>query len=78
MEENERDTYKVWTASSTRDIETAKAYVLGSFPRNQTGGDGSGDGDVVQLIEVPNHAKDWDRSLTPHVRCTWSCAVYPC
>ena len=58
--DGERETYKVWTASSARDIETAKAYVLGSFPRNQTGGDGTGDGEVVQLIEVPNHDKNWD------------------
>lgn len=60
-------TYQVWTASSTRDIDSAKAYILGSFPSHQSGDGGEGDGDTVQLIEVPNHAKDWDRSLTPHV-----------
>lgn len=25
----------------------------------------------MQLIEVPNKAKDWDRSLTPHVSGSW-------
>ncbi|WVR07739.1 hypothetical protein IAU60_004782 [Kwoniella sp. DSM 27419] len=62
-------TYKVWTASSARDIDTAKAYIKGSFPSHQSGDDGEGDGDVVQLIQVPNKAKDWDRSLTPHKAC---------
>ena len=57
----------MWTASSSRDIASAKAYILGSFPRHQSGPDGEGDGDVIQLIKVPNKAKDWDRSLTPHV-----------
>lgn len=60
-------TYKVWTASSERDIDTAEAYIRGSFPSHQRGGHGEGDGEVVQLIKVPNKAKDWDRSLTPHV-----------
>ncbi|ORY25534.1 histidine phosphatase superfamily [Naematelia encephala] len=62
-------TYKVWTASSDRDIESAKAYILGSFPRHQSGDDGHGDGEVVQLVKVPNKARDWDRSLTPHKAC---------
>lgn len=61
--------YKVWTASSSRDIESAKAYIKGSFPKHQSGPDGHGDGDVVQLIKVPNKAKDWDKSLTPHKAC---------
>ncbi|KAK8853162.1 hypothetical protein IAR55_003863 [Kwoniella newhampshirensis] len=61
--------YKVWTASSARDIETAKAYIIGSFPSHQSGDDGEGDGDVVQLVKVPNKARDWDRSLTPHKAC---------
>ncbi|WVF73032.1 hypothetical protein IAT40_007850 [Kwoniella sp. CBS 6097] len=61
--------YKVWTASSTRDIDTAKAYILGGFPSHQSGDGGEGDGDVVQLIKVPNKARDWDRSLTPHKAC---------
>ncbi|OCF38157.1 hypothetical protein I316_00381 [Kwoniella heveanensis BCC8398] len=61
--------YKVWTASSTRDIDTAKAYILGGFPSHQSGDGGEGDGDVVQLVKVPNKARDWDRSLTPHKAC---------
>ncbi|RXK39846.1 hypothetical protein M231_02903 [Tremella mesenterica] len=64
-----KPSYKVWTASSGRDIDTAKAYILGSFPSHQSGDDGEGDGDVVQLIEVPNHAKEWEKSLTPHKAC---------
>ncbi|KAI9638280.1 histidine phosphatase superfamily [Dioszegia hungarica] len=61
--------YKVWTASSSRDIETAQAYIKGSFPKHQSGPNGDGDGEVVQLIKVPNKAKDWDKSLTPHKAC---------
>lgn len=61
--------YKVWTASSARDIETAQAYIQGAFPRHQAGPDGEGDGINVQLIEVPNHLKDWAKSLTPHKAC---------
>ncbi|WWD03521.1 hypothetical protein V865_001574 [Kwoniella europaea PYCC6329] len=61
--------YKVWTASSTRDIDTAKSYIKGGFPSHQSGNDGEGDGEVVQLVKVPNKAKDWDRSLTPHKAC---------
>lgn len=59
--------YKVWTASSDRDIQTAEAYIKGSFPSHQSGPDGHGDGTVVQLVKVPNKAAEWDRSLTPHV-----------
>ena len=69
MTSTKRPAYKVWTASSGRDIDTAKAYILGSFPSHQSGDDGEGDGDVVQLIEVPNHAKEWEKSLTPHKAC---------
>ncbi|KAK4686422.1 acid phosphatase, partial [Tremellales sp. Uapishka_1] len=61
--------FKVWTASSPRDIETAKAYIKGAFPSHQSGPDGHGDGEVVQLVKVPNKAQDWDRSLTPHKAC---------
>ncbi|ORX36155.1 histidine phosphatase superfamily [Kockovaella imperatae] len=64
-----KPSYKVWTASSQRDIDSARSYILGSFPAHQSGGKGEGDGDVVQLIKVPNKAKDWDRSLTPHKAC---------
>jgi len=58
---------QVWTASSERDIDTAEAYIRGSFPSHQSGDHGEGDGEVVQLVKVPNKAKDWDRTLTPHV-----------
>ncbi|WWC64640.1 uncharacterized protein I303_107251 [Kwoniella dejecticola CBS 10117] len=67
--DKKRTPYKVWTASSTRDIDTAKSYIKGGFPSHQSGHDGEGDGEVVQLIQVPNKAKDWDRSLTPHKAC---------
>jgi hypothetical protein len=43
---------QVWTASSQRDIDSAKSYILGSFPSHQAG-DGNGDGDVVQLVLHP-------------------------
>lgn len=59
--------YKIWTASSSRDIDTAQAYIKGAFPRHQAGKDGDGDGVNVQLIEVPNKLRDWAKSLTPHV-----------
>lgn len=61
----------MWTASSDRDIETAKAYIKGSFPSHQSG-NGTGDGEVVQLIQVPNHSKEpmgWEQTLTPHKAC---------
>ena len=62
---------QVWTASSSRDIETAKAYIKGSFPSHQAG-NGTGDGEVVQLVQVPNHSKEpmgWEQTLTPHKAC---------
>ncbi|KAL7420078.1 hypothetical protein Q5752_005043 [Cryptotrichosporon argae] len=68
-EDQGRPTYKVWTASSARDIESAEAYIKGAFPAHQAGDDGHGDGDVIQLVKVPNKAAEWDRSLTPHKAC---------
>lgn len=61
---------QVWTASSPRDIDSAKAWIQGAFPANQTGKEGEGDGETVQLIEVPNKGfgSSWKESLTPHVR----------
>jgi hypothetical protein len=38
--------FKVWTASSERDIETSKAWIRGAFPEWQRGDDGEGDGKV--------------------------------
>jgi hypothetical protein len=62
--------YKIWTASSERDIETATSWIKGAFPRNQTGKEGEGDGYHVQLVKVPNKlGKGWKRSLTPHKAC---------
>ena len=62
--------YKIWTASSERDIETATSWIKGAFPRNQTGKEGEGDGFHVQLVKVPNKlGKGWKRSLTPHKAC---------
>lgn len=62
--------YKLWTASSERDIETATSFIKGAFPRNQTGKEGEGDGYHVQLVKVPNKlGKGWKRSLTPHKAC---------
>lgn len=62
--------YKLWTASSARDIETATSFIKGAFPKNQTGGDGTGDGFHVQLVKVPNKlGRGWKRSLTPHKAC---------
>ncbi|KAI5451922.1 hypothetical protein NCC49_001223 [Naganishia albida] len=61
--------YKIWTASSSRDIDTAQAFIKGAFPDHQAGKKGNGDGVNVQLIKVPNKKKDWEQSLTPHKAC---------
>ncbi|GAA5946742.1 hypothetical protein JCM10213_004678 [Rhodosporidiobolus nylandii] len=61
--------FKVWTASSARDIGTAKAWIQGAFPHWQEGDEGEGDGKVVSLVEVPNKDPDWSISLTPHKIC---------
>ncbi|KAH6902079.1 histidine phosphatase superfamily [Coprinopsis sp. MPI-PUGE-AT-0042] len=60
---------KIWSASSDRDIVSAKNFILGAFPSNHTGREGEGDGEKVQLIEVPNNRKEWSGSLTPHKAC---------
>ncbi|KAL8286444.1 hypothetical protein RQP46_004461 [Phenoliferia psychrophenolica] len=61
--------FKVFTASSARDIGTAKAWTRGLFPKWQEGKDGEGDGKYVSLVKVPNDNKDWAASLTPHKIC---------
>ncbi|GAA5986255.1 hypothetical protein JCM11641_004869 [Rhodosporidiobolus odoratus] len=61
--------FKAWTASSPRDIGTAKAWIKGAFPYWQEGKDGEGDGKIVTLVEVPNKDPDWSLSLTPHKIC---------
>lgn len=61
-----KTSFKVWTASSSRDIDTAKAFVRGAFPKRHEGDDGEGDGRYVQLVKVPNKDPHWRTSLTPH------------
>ncbi|KAJ9109297.1 hypothetical protein QFC21_000626 [Naganishia friedmannii] len=61
--------YKIWTASSARDIDSAQAFIKGAFPDHQAGKEGNGDGVNVQLVKVPNRKKDWEQSLTPHKAC---------
>lgn len=46
--------FKVWSASSGRDVDTSKAWVRGAFPHWQNGDDGEGDQDTIKLIAVPN------------------------
>lgn len=46
--------FKVWSASSGRDVETSKAWVRGAFPHWQEGKDGEGDSKVIKLVAVPN------------------------
>ncbi|KAM0789347.1 hypothetical protein ACM66B_000179 [Microbotryomycetes sp. NB124-2] len=60
--------FKVFSASSTRDVETAQSFIRGAFPKHQAGG-GDGDGKVVALIKVPNEDPNWAESLTPHKIC---------
>lgn len=67
-----QDNFSVWTASSDRDIETAKAWILGAVPEHAGGGIGDGH---VRLIKVPNKDPDWADSLTPHVRRTQPCKI---
>ncbi|GAA6055289.1 hypothetical protein JCM3770_004821 [Rhodotorula araucariae] len=64
-----KTSFKVWSASSDRDIETSKAWVRGAFPHWQEGKDGEGDGQFVQLVAVKNKDRNWANSLTPHKIC---------
>lgn len=68
-EEKVKVSFKVWTASSTRDIGTAKSFVKGAFPKGQRGDDGEGDGHFLSLVQVPNKDPNWGASLTPHKVC---------
>ncbi|GAA5964145.1 hypothetical protein JCM8115_005361 [Rhodotorula mucilaginosa] len=61
--------FKVWSASSGRDVDTSKAWVRGAFPHWQEGKDGEGDSQVVKLVAVPNKDPNWSNSLTPHKIC---------
>lgn len=52
--------FKVWSASSERDVETSKAWVRGAFPHWQAGkggGKGEGDGKFIQLVAVKNKVR---------------------
>lgn len=64
-----RTPFKVWTASSDRDIGTAKSFIRGAFPKAQEGHGGEGDGKYLSLVEVPNKDPNWGASLTPHKVC---------
>ncbi|CAO1631061.1 unnamed protein product [Parajaminaea phylloscopi] len=65
--------FKIWSASSSRDVATSKAFIRGCFPKHHEGEDGEGDGKYVQLVKVPNKDPDWQASLTPHKVCPkWS------
>ncbi|GAA5897746.1 hypothetical protein JCM6882_000084 [Rhodosporidiobolus microsporus] len=64
-----KEPFKVWTASSGRDIDTARAWLQGAFPHWQEGKDGEGDGKFVSLVKVPNKDENWSISLTPHKIC---------
>ncbi|GAA5988003.1 hypothetical protein JCM10908_002024 [Rhodotorula pacifica] len=61
--------FKVWSASSGRDVETSKAWVRGAFPHWQNGKDGEGDSEIIKLVAVPNKDPNWSDSLTPHKIC---------
>ena len=68
-DEQVKTPFQIWSASSSRDVSTAKAFVRGAFPRRQEGDDGEGDGKYLRLVQVPNNNTDWSASLTPHKVC---------
>ncbi|CEH12980.1 Multiple inositol polyphosphate phosphatase [Ceraceosorus bombacis] len=61
--------FKVWSASSDRDVGTAKNWIRGAFPQWQRGENGEGDGKHLALITVNNKDPNWGYSLTPHKVC---------
>ncbi|GAA5947629.1 hypothetical protein JCM3765_001008 [Sporobolomyces pararoseus] len=61
--------FKVWSASSKRDVITSQEWIKGAFPYWQGGEEGDGDGTVISLIKVPNNDTNWANSLTPHKIC---------
>ncbi|GAA5883600.1 hypothetical protein JCM16303_004908 [Sporobolomyces ruberrimus] len=61
--------FKVWSASSKRDVITSQQWIKGAFPYWQGGVDGDGDGKVISLVKVPNNDSNWANSLTPHKIC---------
>ncbi|GAA5845545.1 hypothetical protein JCM11251_002089 [Rhodosporidiobolus azoricus] len=64
-----KEPFKIWTASSGRDIGTARAWIKGAFPSWQGGKNGEGDGKYISLVKVPNKDENWSISLTPHKIC---------
>jgi acid phosphatase len=80
--------FKVWTASSDRDVETAKAWIQGAFPKYQEGKDGEGDGKYISLVKVPKKVRPSSLHLLAELvltlslsRCVqdldWSTALTP-
>ena len=61
--------FKIWSASSKRDVITSQQWIKGAFPDWQGGEDGDGDGKVISLVKVPNNDTNWANSLTPHKIC---------
>ncbi|GAA5898393.1 uncharacterized protein JCM6883_001009 [Sporobolomyces salmoneus] len=61
--------FKVWSASSSRDVTTSQELIKGAFPYWQGGDEGNGDSTVVELVKVPNNSTEWANSLTPHKIC---------
>ncbi|GAA6010364.1 hypothetical protein JCM11491_006287 [Sporobolomyces phaffii] len=61
--------FKVWSASSKRDVITSQQFIKGAFPYWQGGDDGEGDGTVISLVKVPNNDSSWSEALTPHKVC---------
>jgi len=61
--------FKIWSASSKRDVITSQEWIKGAFPDWQGGEDGDGDGKVISLVKVPNNDTNWANSLTPHKIC---------
>lgn len=57
--------FRIYTASSERDVDSSTAFITGMFP-NRTLGTLSGQ---VDLVKVPNKNEDWSFSLTPHKVC---------
>lgn len=61
--------FKVWSASSKRDVITSEEWIKGAFPHWQGGDEGDGDGTVISLVKVPNNSTEWAEALTPHKVC---------
>ena len=63
-----KDNFSVFTASSERDVETAKAWILGAMPGHA--GEGTGDGHVRMIpLERAKKNGETSRSLIGRFRC---------